>query len=82
MLHCATGFCIIPKIVVRTRACRPAIRTPDGDRPTRVSSIAVPLLNPGCIPADVPRCVPLRGRSRECGNRLGSRAATRARRAR
>ena len=89
MLHCATGFCIIPKIVVRTRACRPAIRTPDtghrtpdGDRPTRVSSIAVPLLNPGCIPADVLRCVPLRGRSRECGNRLGSRAATRARRAR
>ena len=69
MLHCATGFCIIPKIVVRTRACRPAIRSPDGDRPTRVSPLAVPLLNPGCIPADVLRRVPFQRRSRKSGNR-------------
>ena len=69
MLHCATGFCIIPKIVVRTRACRPAIRSPDGDRPTRVALLAVPLLNPGGIPADKLRCVPFRRRSRKSGNR-------------
>ncbi|SDF84103.1 hypothetical protein SAMN05216466_101243 [Paraburkholderia phenazinium] len=47
MLRCATGFGIMPKIVVWTRAYRPAIRSPDGDRPTRILPIAVPLLNPG-----------------------------------
>jgi hypothetical protein len=36
----------------------------------RISPIAVPLLNPGCTPADVLRCVPFRRRSRKSGNRL------------
>jgi hypothetical protein len=64
MLHCATGFGIIPKIVVRTRAYPLALRSPDGDRPARILPLAVPLMSPGCTPADVLCRVPFRRRSR------------------